>query len=239
MNTHRHFSTRPLYLQVRDALVQKYAGTDAPPGALPNEESLAREYGVSPGTVRKALTTLVNERVLTRRPGRGTFISDPASGELAIRFSNIRSSDGQRVSGSVAKSTIEIGLANEAEREQLNLHANAQVFRIKRVRHDQGHPFMVEDVALPAAIFPDLDKRPDRSHRVTLLARQYGILLGKATEKLRLAAASPDIATALEVAPESPVLVLDRLVLALDSRPVEWRIGYCNLGDKQHVADMN
>jgi GntR family transcriptional regulator len=98
---------------------------------------------------------------------------------------------------------------------------------------------MIEHVALPAAIFPDLDKRPDRFHRVVVLAQRYGILLGKATETLRVAAASSDTATALELAPGSAVLALDRLVFSLDGRPIEWRIGHCNLRDKQYVTEMN
>src|SRR4051812_41587123 len=51
-----HFSTRPLYLQLRDALAERVAGGEWRPGAaIPNEGDLAREFGVSAGTMRKAL----------------------------------------------------------------------------------------------------------------------------------------------------------------------------------------
>ena len=50
------FLTRPLYLQVRDALAARIAGGEwKPNSAIPNEGDLAREFGVSSGTMRKAL----------------------------------------------------------------------------------------------------------------------------------------------------------------------------------------
>jgi GntR family transcriptional regulator len=66
-----HFSTRPLYLQLRDALAERVAAGEWKPGtAIPNESDLAREFGVSAGTMRKALDLLEDEHLVTRRQGR-------------------------------------------------------------------------------------------------------------------------------------------------------------------------
>jgi GntR family transcriptional regulator len=55
----KQFATRPLYLQLRDTLVERVAKGEWKPGAaIPNEVHLAREFDVSPGTVRKALDTM-------------------------------------------------------------------------------------------------------------------------------------------------------------------------------------
>ena len=43
---------------------------------LPAEVDLARQLGVSRGTVRQALTALLNEGLLNTVPGRGTFVSN-------------------------------------------------------------------------------------------------------------------------------------------------------------------
>ena len=96
------FSTRPLYLQLRDALAERIAHGEWRPGtAIPNESDLAREFGVSSGTMRKALDLMEGEHLLTRRQGRGTFVNDQSSDEMAMRFNNVRSKDGQRVCGRV------------------------------------------------------------------------------------------------------------------------------------------
>src|SRR5215813_8540747 len=89
------FSRRPLYLQLCDLMVDRIATRAWRPGnALPNEGNLAREFGVSPGTVRKALDRLEQMRLITRRQGRGSFVCDLTSGALVDRFATIRIADG-------------------------------------------------------------------------------------------------------------------------------------------------
>jgi GntR family transcriptional regulator len=93
-------STEPLYTQVRNLLAQRIArGVWSPGSMLPNEGELARELGVSPGTVRKALDVLESDRLVLRRQGRGTSVVDLATGEVAARFSNLRNG---KASGSSA-----------------------------------------------------------------------------------------------------------------------------------------
>ncbi len=70
------FQTRPLYLQVRDAMLEKVRSREWPLGSqLPNEQQLAQEMGVSHGTVRKALAVLEHEHLVRREQGRGTFVT--------------------------------------------------------------------------------------------------------------------------------------------------------------------
>src|ERR1700740_1398651 len=68
--------TAPLYLQLqrvlRSAIERQIL---APDEALPAERDLADAYKVSRVTVRKALDGLVDARLLTRRPGAGTFVA--------------------------------------------------------------------------------------------------------------------------------------------------------------------
>jgi len=237
--TPSRFSTRPLYMQVRDALAARIAtGEWKPTAAIPNEGDLAREFGVSSGTMRKALDLLETERLLTRRQGRGTFVNDQASDELAVRYSNIRAPDGERIGGDVTVGEISEGQANQAECVRLRLRPHEQVWRIQRVRVFKGEPYMVEEVSMPAVLFPGLSAQKDFS-RLVVLAQQYGILLGKGEERLSIGAVSPAVAATLRVAPGSPVLVLDRLVYALDGRPVEWRLGSGHFADKYYLAELN
>ena len=94
------FSTRPLYLQLRDALAERIAtGQWKPSKIIPNENDLAREFGVSVGTMRKALDLLEDEHLITRRQGRGTFVNDPAADGLVNRFSKICGTDGKPLVG--------------------------------------------------------------------------------------------------------------------------------------------
>lgn len=140
------FSTRPLYLQVKDTLIQRIlAGAWKPGAAIPNEIDLSRELGISVGTVRKALDEMESERLISRRQGRGTFVIDQSSDECAIRFSNIRDADGVRISGSVESCEIVSATANEAEARMLNLRYGDLVFRLHRLRNHDGQSYMIEE----------------------------------------------------------------------------------------------
>ena len=184
------FSTRPLYLQVKDMLIQRIAaGAWKPGAAIPNEIELSRELGISVGTVRKALDEMESERLISRRQGRGTFVIDQTSNEHAIRFSNIRDPDGIRIAGEIESCTITAG---GGQRDRGPLAAAAQrragVPPASRA-HARQCALMVEDSTVPQARFPGLAQESDISPSIVVLAHRYGVLLGRAEEKLGVAAA--------------------------------------------------
>ncbi len=233
-------SNRPLYLQVRDALADRIASEDwKPSAAIPNEGDLAREYGVSSGTIRKALDLLESERLLTRRQGRGTFVNDQSSDELASRFIGVHGPDDNRLVGDVNSAEITHGVANEAERSRLSLQEGDSVYRIPRLRILDKQPFMLEKAAVPAALFPGLGKTDGLAHSIVSLAQKYGVLLGKAEERISIRMASSDAAEALSLDRGAPIALLDRIVRAIDGRPVEWRIGWCALAENYYLALMD
>lgn len=234
------FSIRPLYLQVRDALAQRIASGEWKPGAaIPNETDLAREFGVSPGTIRKAMGMLEEERLLSRRQGRGTFINDQSSAELSVRYVSIRAPNGEPIDGDVRDMELSQGVADEGECRRLKLRASERVYRLRRVRLCKGEPFMVEDSSMPAALFPALHESQDISHRIVVLAQRFGVLLGKAEERICITQAPSDIALLLQVASQAPIMMLDRVLLGLDGRPVEWRVGHCHLVGLHYVSEIH
>jgi GntR family transcriptional regulator len=139
-------------------------------------------------------------------------------------------------SATCAAQTASVSAARSSLRKSPN--AEDRVYRIHRVRHQKGQIFLVEDVALPAALFPGLAEKKTVADRIIVLAQEYGLLLGKAEERISLNGASVPVAEALGVNAGSPVMVLDRVVLALDGRPIEWRLGWCHLADKYYMAEM-
>lgn len=65
----------PSYVQVTEALrILALAHPWDDDGPLPAESELAAHYGVSRGTLRRATQQLVQERLLSSEPGRGTFV---------------------------------------------------------------------------------------------------------------------------------------------------------------------
>jgi GntR family transcriptional regulator len=233
------FSTRPLYLQVRDALADRIARREWQPGTtIPNEVELSRQLEVSQGTVRKALSELEFEHLVTRRQGRGTFVNDLTATEAARRFSNLRGADNQRVTSSISHSQAKLESANEQERGHLKLQPQEQVIRVRRIRSVDRRPFMLEDIAMPASRFPGLERQPHVPQMISALAQQFGLLLGGAEEKISIAQANHDVADALSVAPDTPLMHLDRIIYMMDGPPIQWRIAHCHLQDQHYFVEM-
>lgn len=71
----------PKYVALHDAMLHAVLTGQLAPGArVPNEQELAAVLPLSLGTIQRALRQLVEERVIHRKPGQGSFVSDRAAG---------------------------------------------------------------------------------------------------------------------------------------------------------------
>ena len=146
-------------MQLRDALAERIASGEWKPGsAIPNEGDLAREFGVSAGTMRKALSLLENEHLITRRQGRGTYVNDPAAEGLADRFCNIRGAEGKPIVGRFEASEVAGRLPPPRKRSDCRYAAarSGVAHPARPLRGDNA--FMYEEVSLPGRRF----SRPER-----------------------------------------------------------------------------
>ena len=77
----------PLYSQIKALILQSLQAGEWKPGeAIPSEIDLASRYGVSQGTVRKAIDELAAENLVIRRQGKGTFVATHAARQVQTRF---------------------------------------------------------------------------------------------------------------------------------------------------------
>lgn len=75
MKTLKRVSRQPLYQQVRQILLKTIQdGVWKPGEKIPTEPELAEQTGVSIGTLRRAVETLVNDGILLKREGSGTYV---------------------------------------------------------------------------------------------------------------------------------------------------------------------
>ena len=193
--------------------------------------SLARELGVSQGTVRKAITELVENNLLTRRQGRGTFVSTHDVDRALFHFFHITDNKGLKVLPDSQVLSCRRHQATRKEALALQLTASTEVMRIERVRNIAGKPTMIETITLPAASFPDLDAEQGKVLPNTLYElyeTRYGITIHSADEQLRAITASKHDARLLGLDPGTPLLEINRVALTLGRKPVELRISRCN-----------
>ena len=233
VQSNTRFQVKPLYMQVRDALLGRIKDGQWKPGAsLPSEVDLYRQLGVSLGTLRKALGVLESEQLIVREPGRGTFVRDHQAAQALGRFNPIRGADGAPLRGQVKSRQVNVALPTPAEREALQLQAGEQVVRIQRIRVLDERPFAYEQIALSDRRFPGLANEARFPDELEELAQERGMILARAEAKVRLTPASPAAAQALCLAERASVLSVERLAFDTDRQPIEAMMAYYDLRDE-------
>ncbi|HRJ69248.1 MAG TPA: GntR family transcriptional regulator [Beijerinckiaceae bacterium] len=237
--TNEPLGFRPLYRQVRDRLMRRIADGYWPPGQmLPSEAQIAGEFGVSQGTVRKALDEMAAEHILVRRQGRGTFVSEHNEQRVLFQYFKLVPDDGEREFPESVALSCDQDQASAQERAMLDLPAGAGVIRIRRMRSLRGKPCVSEHITLPAVLFTGLAESEIPNNLYALYAARYGVTIARSTEKLKAVGAPPGDADVLRVARGTPVLRVDRLARSIEGSAAEWRIAYCLTDSFHYLSDL-
>lgn len=234
---------RPLYVQVRDLMIERIGSGAWKPGSLlPNEFRLAEEFRVSQGTVRKALSEMEAQKLVVRRQGRGTFVAEHSREASLFHFFRFVDAKGVK---EWPTSVIVEQKARCATRQQaaaLELPARAPVYQILRLRHLGGKPVILERIAVSAALFGGLALPIGKvlhDELYVLYQEEFGITITRAEETLRAVAAEEADATHLGIAAGTPLLEVFRVARDLHGRAVELRIGRCDTTHYRYFSEID
>jgi GntR family transcriptional regulator len=223
---------RPLYGQIRALLERALeAGEWAPGNAIPSEFDLAARFGVSQGTVRKAVQSLAADNLLVRRQGRGTFVATHTEEkESNFRFLRIRRDDGQPEYPHSRLIDLRRARANAETARMLSLRAGDPLFVLRRVLEFGGVPAVLDEISLPAALFNGLTRERCAGYPGSMYGffeTEFGVRMLRADERLHAVSADPASAALLRIAAGVPLLAVDRVAYTYADRPVEVRRGLC------------
>ena len=232
---------RPLYRQVYDIMVRKVAqGVWRPGASLPSEQNLAREMGVSQGTMRKVLDALTAENLLERRQGKGTFVAENSEERTLFRFFRISRPGGKRMTPERVDETVKVRASRAPERTKLGLERTDRVVEILRTRHIDKVPAIRESIILPAALFPGIEKRPSLPNSLySLYQSDYGLNIVAAHEELSAQLATEEDQEQLDIPKGSPIMVIERLAVSLQDQKVEWRISRVRSDDLVYAVTLS
>ena len=234
---------QPLYKQVYGVLIRRISeGTWQPAQALPSEQALASELGVSQGTVRKAMDALANENLILRRQGKGSFVAEHTQDHALFRFFRLvrPTPNRRRITPQLGDEKVSRRPANKVERSRLALSKGADIVEIRRTRLIDDAPRIAEKIILPVSLFPGIDKQQALPNTLySLYQGVYGVSISVAREELRAVLANKGDARALRLEPGMPLLQIDRVAIALDGHAVEWRVSRCDTRDIVYAVDVN
>lgn len=223
---------QPLYEQVRGRLIEGISAGQWRAGeAIPSESELAAAFGVAIGTIRKAVDSLVAERALIRRQGKGTFVAAHDGSRLLFHFFHVVSRDGRRTYPEIRTLAFRRERADAEAAAALGITPHDKVIRIRNLLSLEGRPEIVDDLTLPAQLFPGLTEKIFLARDNTiyhLYQSRYGINVLRTDERLRAVTAAGQIAALLEVPEGSALLEIRRVALTFRDRPVELRLSRVN-----------
>ena len=226
------------YAALAAALRQRVVRGEWPPGtALPAEQALAAEHGVALGTLRRALELLVEQGLIERIHGKGTFVRSGIAGASMLRF--FRFGDG--VAGQLPASRI-LGrtvLATPVEAARaLGLAPGESALRLQRLRLIDGEPCLLEHIWLPLDLFGALAPQDGEAAAADgpeaprdwpallypFYASRCGVHVQRAVDDIGFGVLTAPQARSLELAAGHPCAVVTRRATDLAGRCVEWRV---------------
>lgn len=149
------------FARIKAIITEQIENGEIQPGdQVASENVLAERYQVSRMTARRALTELVDEGILMRTQGLGTFVSDhrPMSSMLTIRSINDEIEQrGHEYSNKVLQQN-KIN-TNDTQAAWLGVPAGSEVFHIRIVHYENGHPLQLEDRLVNPALAADFLKQ--------------------------------------------------------------------------------
>jgi GntR family transcriptional regulator len=230
---------RPLYRQVRELLVRRIAeGVWQAGQPLPSEGEIAAELGVSQGTARKALDEMAAQNLVVRRQGRGTYVARHDDARILFQFFRMVPDVGGKEFPDSRLIEVAADVADEEAATALGLAPGAPVVRLERVRSLAGEVCIAERIVVPAALFAGLAEHELPNNLYELYASEFGIVIGRASEKLRAVAASGREARLLGIAAGAPLLRIDRTAFSIDGKLVEWRVSLCRTERAHYLSDL-
>jgi GntR family transcriptional regulator len=231
-------SSTPLHLQLEDVILEKIANEEWRPNAqIPSENELSVTYGLSRMTTRMVLTRLVLQGVLSRVPGKGTFVATPKIVSRAQLPMGIqRQLDEQGIKSDIRLLSLSRVQASGHARRQLRLERSELVWKVERLRTLDGEPLSVHLSYVPLALCPDLDTKDLQDGQLrNVLEREYKLLPSRVEESVETALAGDNVAALLDVKPGFTLLQLEETSHKDDDRPYQ----YCHVlfrGDKMKIT---
>ena len=221
-------SPKPLYKQVKEHLVNRVLAGEWKPGQiLPSETRLAAEYELSQGTVRKAIEEMASEGLVTRKAGKGTFVTSHNGDYKPFRFHRLFSNSGEKVANDQTTLLLSsAALAGARTATALNLKIGTKGTKLLRLRLFYGHPALLETIFLPCALCPDADAILQKANPGSIylfLEQQYNLLITRVVEQVRSRHPTEAEARYLEIPMDTPILEVERTAYSLGGKPVEWR----------------
>ncbi|MEK3854900.1 GntR family transcriptional regulator [Cytobacillus sp. FSL H8-0458] len=219
-------SVIPLYHQLKERLKQSIDnGLWKTGDQIPSENQLMKEYKVSRNTAKKAIEELVQEGLLYRIQGKGTFVTKPKLEQSLMglySFSKVFKEKGMEPKDIILE-VREISPTQEILKE-LQLTKDEKVIEMRRLRCVDDEPVILESSYFSKEIVSNLHvfERVGKISLYDLLEQEFNVFVTKAKEAFEPVLIRKDESEYLQTEAGKPALLLERTAYDANGQPVEF-----------------
>ncbi|KMJ58415.1 GntR family transcriptional regulator [Bacillus sp. LL01] len=213
----------PMYYQLESHIKNQITtGMILPGNSIPSEREYAENYGISRMTVRQAINSLVNDGLLYRKKGSGTFVSEkkieqPLQGLTS--FTEDMKKRGLNPTSELIH--FEIIPSNSFISGELNIREYSPVYEIKRIRLADGEPMALETNYLSANLVKGLTEEVVNASIYAYIEEKLNLRIAHADQSIESVKASAEDEKLLQIDKGHPMLYIQRNTYLQDGTPLE------------------
>lgn len=214
-------------VDLREAI---HNGSYQPGDQLPLERELCARYGVSRITVKRAVDELVNEGLIVKRRGAGTFVKT-LDGATVRDLSGRPQFNGftESFAGHLTRTHVlrfEIIHPREEISEKLHLAETEFIYDIERLRCADGEPVVIEYTQMPISLIPGLKQENLHQSIYHFIERELKLTIQSAHRTIRALMPDPEEKKLLEMPDDLPLLEIEQVAFLDDGCPFEYSISH-------------
>lgn len=224
----------PYYYQIKEDILRKIEnGVFRLGQQLPPENQLVEEYGVSRPTIRQAIVELVQDGLLVRGRGKGTFVTKSLISSNVQVFSTF--AETMKIKGFEQRAKlikINTIIASEHIANDLQIPVGSKVYEIVRLRFGDGEPLVIRSMQISADKFPDfLNKDLETDSLYSIFQQKYGVFPVSATQTFQAVLTSKYEADLFEIDIGTPLMHCEGVIYSIQKTPIE-RVKALYRGDR-------
>jgi GntR family transcriptional regulator len=229
----------PVYFKLQSEIKENIEKGRWKPGMMiPPERVFVEKHGISIGTVKKAITNLVNEGFLYRIQGKGTFVTDTELRRNRLRYYRLLvdfKDKGSDIEFKVLETKKIPG--QNAIKQLLKIRSDQKLIRIKRLMMIERQPLVYAITFLPEKLFMglesltvvDLESQP----LYTYLEEHYDVPTISNRELISAVEADDEVSACFGIQKGLPLLKIEMLAFTHREKPYEYRISFCRTHDRK------
>jgi GntR family transcriptional regulator len=219
----------PLYIQIEKQIKKKIEqGILKTHDKITSEQEISQKYDVSRSTVRKAFARLVQENLVYRKVGKGTFVSDLTINQNVSLMKGFAEKANDPHIHSLETKILkkDIVFPENDIQKLLKLNEKDKVLIIDRLRYINSEPLVKQTCILPVELFSEILSKDLTNSITKIIKEDYNYKFESYWTKMNARGSDRHISDILNIEENAPIMYIEGLTFAKNNIPIRLTKNY-------------